>query len=99
MFSKETDMQRQYLKRTLRPDRGRGVTAAQQIFNLHGGGSNPTVLTDTARSFNGSGHRSDKAETKVRFLLGLLDGNKQRRTEMSRQRLKQIHRTNSGVVV
>ena len=25
---------------------GRGVTAAQQTFNLHGGGSNPSGLTD-----------------------------------------------------
>lgn len=25
--------------------RGRGVTAAQQTFNLHGGGSNPSGLT------------------------------------------------------
>ncbi len=37
-------MQRQRLKRTLRPYRGRGVTAAQQIFTLHGGGSNPFDL-------------------------------------------------------
>ena len=34
--------------------------------------SHPYRLIHTARSFNGLGHRSDKAKTKVRLLLGLL---------------------------
>ena len=33
-------------------------------------GSSPTIPTDAARSFNGSGRRSDKAETKVDSFSG-----------------------------
>ncbi len=63
-------------------------------------GSSSTIPTDAARSFNGSGRRSDKAETKVRLLLGLLERNTKRVREMvTLQRWKRIHQTTHGVVV
>ena len=57
-------------------------------------GSNPTRVnhSHTARSSNGSGHRSDKAEKKVRLLFGLLCGE---HTLCERHQLKRIPRPNT----
>ena len=68
-------------------------------------GSNPITRTfktekHTARSFNGRGCRPDKAETKVRLLLGLFERNTKRRCTMDTlQRWIHIHQTTHGVVV
>ena len=56
------------------PNWGRGVTAAQQIFTLHGGGSNPSGLID--QDYRLVAQRSEQApykgQTMVRLHPGLL---------------------------
>lgn len=46
---------RQRWKQTPRPDRGRGVTAAQRAFNSHGGGSNPSGLIASCQQLDREG--------------------------------------------
>ncbi len=56
------------------PIRGRGVTAAQQIFTLHGGGSNPSGLIDLNYRLvaQWSEQAPYKGQTMVRLHPGLL---------------------------
>ena len=56
------------------PNRGRGVTAAQQIFTLHGGGSNPSGLIDQDYRLvaQWSEQAPYKGQTMVRLHPGLL---------------------------
>ena len=60
--------------------RDEGEMAPRLVWDQETAGSSPAIPTcghhNTARSFNGRGRRPDKAETKVRLLLGLLDFHK-----------------------
>ena len=74
--------------------RDEGEMAPRLVWDQETAGSSPAIPTcghfNTARSFNGRGRRPDKAETKVRLLLGLF---KQQTTEpdmLTLHRLKQI---------
>ena len=74
--------------------RDEGELAPRLAWDQEIAGSSPAIPTcghfNTARSFNGRGRRPDKAETKVRLLLGLF---KQQTTEpdmLTLHRLKQI---------
>ena len=51
---------------TQTPDRirGRGVTAAQQTFNLHGGGSNPSGLICRCERIGDFGLRDEEARSR-----------------------------------
>ena len=50
-----------------RPTRGRGVTAAQQTFNLHGEGSNPSDLTERHESLGRHILQSRRAASRSRY--------------------------------